>query len=378
METCINYFPENPNKIDSLIDLGLKYGLDPYGSVADFGLITNMVEFDPLNLSKGISINWTYFDERVEDLFNRGMNHIKLDFYPGIDCRNNGLAVVNGSKDNYLTLIQWFYGNASEHLRTKYTPWGTNWEEECITQHSDEPDPRIDPYSIEAFHKLYKIIDNVSNIKTFQTFAYEPAFDAWLDCLDIWVLTPDSFSIEVANKIRASGREVWTYSNGDNFPGQDTDLRTPLIMSRLRGWINFEYNITGFLDWIFFWNYNDAGRSGCGYDGRGDGTEIVAISSGYAATLRLTAFRDGLEDYELLKQLEQGLKNAEILGKTETQEYKEARVVREEIRNALQEQPTDYKWKIPTITRKFNHTPSLYITLRINAGNALENLIKIL
>jgi hypothetical protein len=380
MDTCINYFPENPANTDALIELGIRYGVDPYGSATNsiWGPTAEMVTYDPNDLSKGISINWTLFDVEVAKMFDKGMSQIKLDFYPGIDCRSGGEAVLNGSKDNYLTLIEWFYGNASEHLRNKYTPWGTTWESETITQHSDEPDPRISPYAIDAFRKLYKIIDNVTEIKTFQTFMYEPDFDPWLDCLDIWVLTPDSYSIEVAERIRAAGREVWTYSNGDNFPGQDTDLRTPLIMSRLRGWINYKYNITGFLDWVFFWNFNDAGQSGSGYDGRGDGTEIVPIAGGYASTLRLVGFRDGLEDYELLRQLGAAIHLAENSGLSNTQEVIAAKKVMEDIFTALSQQPADVKWNLPVVTREFNHTPSLYLTLRIQAGNALESLVSVL
>ncbi|MHA1715955.1 MAG: glycoside hydrolase domain-containing protein, partial [Promethearchaeota archaeon] len=297
MDTCIGLHPENPQLTDELYKLAIKYGADPYS------IASPSVTYDPSNLSAGLSINWTTFDARVQQMLELGMNHIKLDFYPGIDCRHDANSVIDGSKDNYLTLIKWFYGNASIHLASKTTPWGTTWESETITQHSDEPDPKVNPNTLQAFDILYKIIRNVSRIRSFQTFKYEPEFDEWLDCLDIWVLTPDSFSEQVANKIRAAGHEVWTYSNGDNFPGTDTDLRTPLIMSRLRGWVDYHYNISGFLHWNFYWNYNDAGRSGCGYDGRGDGTEIVPYNNSYVPTLRLAAFRDGLEDNDLLWML---------------------------------------------------------------------------
>ncbi len=376
LTTCINYFPENPEYARELVDLGLRYGISPYGGVLSYiwGDTSSMVEYDPGNLSKGITINWTRFDTEIALLFNKGLSQITLNFYPGIDCRNQGDAVLNGSKDNYLTLIKWFYGNASQHLKTKYTPWGTTWESHVITQHSDEPDPRISPYAIDAFVKLYSMLNNVTDIKMFQTLAYEPAFDPWLDYLDIWVLTPDSFSIEVAQKIREKGGEVWTYSNGDNFPGQDSDLRTPLIMSRLRGWVDFKYNITGFLDWVFYWNYNDAGRSGSGYDGRGDGTEIVPIAGGYAPTLRLVAFRDGVEDYDLLRQLDLSIKRAKDLGLQSSEAYTRAVEVLNSINSALGPQPADQKWNIETITRKFNHTPSLYLDLRIQAADALEQL----
>jgi hypothetical protein len=269
----------------------------------------------------------------------------------------------------------WFYENASAHLSSKITPWGTTWESETITQHSDEPDPRIDPLSPQAFDLVYKIVHNASSgkIRSFQTFMYEPAFDEWLDSLDIWVLTPDSFTPEVSAKIHAAGHEVWTYSNGDNFPGTDMDLRTPLIMSRLRGWVDYNYNISGFLHWVYYWNYNDAGRSGCGYDGRGDGTEIVPYEGGYLPTLRLAAFRDGLEDNELLWALNKSIAIAQILD-ISSPILDEAIATMQSVHVALGKQGADTQWPIPVVTREFNHAARTYIQLRIACGNILEQL----
>lgn len=372
VDTVIGLYPESPGQADALHALARRYGVDPY-SVGSPDVVYN-----PANLSAGISINWTAFDARVEAMFQDGMNQLKLDFYPGIDCRHHPEAVINGSKDNYLTLIRWFYGNASQHLANKLTPWNTTWESETITQHSDEPDPSKEPLALQAFKVLYSIIRNVSRIRSLQTFMYEPAFDVLLDCLDIWVLTPDSFSVEVARKIQAAGNEVWTYSNGDNFPGTDTDLRTPLIMSRLRGWVNYHYTITGFLHWVFYWNYNDAGRSGCGYDGRGDGTVIVPGPNGtYLPTLRLAAFRDGLEDNQLLWALNKTIARAGELSLTGPV-VDGARATLAAVHAAMEAQPADAHWPLPVVTREFNHDAKLYMTLRVACGTALERLLALL
>ncbi|MEX2725851.1 MAG: glycoside hydrolase domain-containing protein [Candidatus Sigynarchaeum springense] len=375
MDTCIGLHPENPQNKDKLLKLATRYGADPYGYWFKDGDIV----YDASNLSKGITINWTTFDAQVQDMLDAGMNQIKIDFYPGIDCRNDAGAVLDGSKDNYLKLIRWFYGNATLHLASKTTPWGTTWASEAITQHSDEPDPRIDPLAPKAFDLVYQIVHNASNgtIRSFQTFAYEPAFDEWLDSLDIWVLTPDSFSPEVSAKIHGAGHEVWTYSNGDNFPGTDTDLRTPLIMSRLRGWIGYRYNISGFLHWVFFWNYNDAGRSGCGYDGRGDGTLIVPHESGYVPTLRLAAFRDGLEDNELLWALNKTITRAQALGKTDPA-LAEAISAMRSVDAALGKQPVDAQWPLPVVTREFDHSARTYMELRARCGTLLDRLLSLM
>lgn len=367
LDTCVGLRPELPQNAETLQKLAIKYGADPY-SVA-----SPTVTYNPSNLSEGLSIDWTTFDAITQEMLDAGMSHIKLDFYPGIDCRHDAESVVNGSKDNYLTLIEWFYENASLHLAPKLTPWGTTWESETITQHSDEPDPDLEPLAMQAFDILYKIIRNVSSIQSFQTFKYVPAFDELLDCLDIWVLTPDSFTVEVANKIRDAGNEVWTYSNGDNFPGTDTDLRTPLIMSRLRGWVDYHYNISGFLHWVFYWNYNDAGRSGCGYDGRGDGTEIVPYNGGYLPTLRLAAFRDGLDDNELLWMLNKTSTLA-LASNISSPIVDEAISILHSVDKALDKQLMDNQWAIPVVTREFDHAAPTYINLRLQCGRILDAL----
>jgi hypothetical protein len=378
MDTVIGLWPEDPQKTDQLLKLGMKYGADPYGIYGIKDEYKPKVTYDATNLSKGITINWTAFDARVQEMLDAGMNQIKLDFYPGIDCRENPEAVVNGSKYNYLTLIKWFYGNASLHLKSKTTPWGTTWESETITQHSDEPDVNKEPLALQAFDILYKMIRSVSRIRSFQTFMYEPVYDEWLDCLDIWVLTPDSFSPSVAAKIHAAGNEVWTYSNGDNFPGTDTDLRTPLIMSRLRGWVDYHYNISGFLHWTFYFtNYNDAGRSGCGYDGRGDGTVIVPHDGGYVPTLRLAAFRDGLEDNQLLWALNKSIAVA-IAKNVSNPILNEAIATLQSVDIALGKQSADTQWPIPVVTREFSHDAQTYIRLRIECGAILEKLIALI
>ncbi len=371
VDTCVGLYPENPQNKDPLLKLATRFGADPYG----YWFTPDDIKYNASNLAQGITINWTTFDAQVQDMLDAGMNQIKVDFYPGIDCRHNAGAVLDGSKDNYLTLIRWFYENATVHLASKTTPWGTTWASETITQHSDEPDPRIDPLAPAAFDLVYKIVHNASNgtIRSFQTFAYEPAFDEWLYSLDIWVLTPDSFSPGVASKIRAAGNEIWTYSNGDNFPGTDTDLRTPLIMSRLRGWVNYHYNISGFLHWVFYWNYNDAGRSGCGYDGRGDGTLITPHDDGYVPTLRLAAFRDGLEDNELLWALNKTIAIARLQN-VSSPILDEAIATMQSVDAAMGKQWADMQWPLTVVTREFNHDARTYMNLRTRCGNALEQL----
>jgi len=377
VDTVIGLWPENPQYADQLLKLGMNYSVDPYGiGVSIYGPYCPAVSWNPANLSAGIQWNWSRFYTRVQEMLDAGMNQIKLDFYPGIDCRSNAQAVLNGSKDNFLTLIRWFYENVTTHLENRTTPWNTTWASETITQHSDEPDPRIDPLAPKAFDLVYQIVHNASQgqIRSFQTFMYEPAFDEWLDSLDIWVLTPDSFSPEVSALIHGAGHEVWTYSNGDNFPGTDTDLRTPLIMSRLRGWVDYHYNISGFLHWTFyFYNYNDAGRSGCGYDGRGDGTEIVPYEDGYLPTLRLAAFRDGLEDNELLWMLNRTIADAQAKN-VSSAILDEAISSMNAVDAALGRQWADTQWPIPVVTREFNHDAREYIGLRTRCGDILDAL----
>lgn len=134
--------------------------------------------------------------------------------------------------------------------------------------------------------------------------------------VDIWVMLPKQFdsNTELIEKARSKkDAEIWTY----NCLVQDTYspkylLDYPLIDFRIQpGFINYAIDAEGFLFWVID-NWNTVGDPWESLDMRfnGDGIlfypgEDVGLDNTFVPSLRAKAIRDGFEDYELLKALEE-------------------------------------------------------------------------
>lgn len=134
--------------------------------------------------------------------------------------------------------------------------------------------------------------------------------------VDVWVMLPKQFDshTELIEKARSKkDAEIWTY----NCLVQDSYspkylLDYPLIDFRIQpGFINYAVDAEGFLFWVID-NWNTVGDPWESQDMRfnGDGIlfypgEDVGLDNTFVPSLRAKAIRDGFEDYELLKVLEQ-------------------------------------------------------------------------
>lgn len=131
--------------------------------------------------------------------------------------------------------------------------------------------------------------------------------------IDIWVPLTDHFDrertfFETRKKL---GEEVWFYtclSPKGNYMNRFIDY--PLIDVRLIHWMNFRYDVTGYLHWGLNYWHGDAFKDlepdwgGGNYLPPGDSHIVYPGSRGPLTSIRFEALRDGVEDYELLKMLE--------------------------------------------------------------------------
>jgi hypothetical protein len=108
-----------------------------------------------------------------------------------------------------------------------------------------------------------------------------------------------------------SGKEVWFYTCMEPLGNYaNRFLEQPLLQTRILHWINYRYNLKGYLHWgLNSWRYNillpDEGLD-WGYRDVPAG-DCWVIYPGYKkvySSIRLEAMRDGIHDYELLKLLE--------------------------------------------------------------------------
>lgn len=123
-----------------------------------------------------------------------------------------------------------------------------------------------------------------------------------LDRLEIWVPKLDHLSTwwDMYEEAQRQGYEMWFYTvgifQGGSLPNKTVDV--PLMNSRLMHWLNYQYDLKGYLHWGFnAWTddpFNSPGQH------RGDGWHVYPKEDGLMNSLRWEQMRNGLQDYECL------------------------------------------------------------------------------
>ena len=99
----------------------------------------------------------------------------------------------------------------------------------------------------------------------------------------------------------------------------------------------------------------------------------MPYEDGYLPTLRLAAFRDGLEDNELLWALNKTIATARALN-ISSPILDKAIATLNLVDSAMEKQWADMQWPLPVVTREFNHDATTYINLRTRCGMLLNEL----
>ena len=132
--------------------------------------------------------------------------------------------------------------------------------------------------------------------------------------IDVWVPQPPHYEkdIDFFRRRQKAGDDVWFYtclSPKGKYMNRFLDY--PLLDVRLLHWANFKYGLTGYLHWGFnFWvgdpfRETEAGIAGVGALPPGDTHMIYPGRRGPLSSIRLEAMRDGIEDFELLRLLQE-------------------------------------------------------------------------
>ena len=133
--------------------------------------------------------------------------------------------------------------------------------------------------------------------------------------LDIWVPQLDYMNrdYDFYNKQQQSGKEIWFYTClNPKFEYVNRFIELPLIRTRYMHWVNFKYNIPGYLHWgLNYWSLGDpfGEQTGIQYEGGnvlpgGDSWIIYPRDGKLFSSIRFDAMRDGIVDYELFRMLE--------------------------------------------------------------------------
>ncbi len=118
--------------------------------------------------------------------------------------------------------------------------------------------------------------------------------------VDIFQIAESELGSTKAVILKRLNKMIWSYSGS----GKDAD---PLRTYRVQAWRAFQHDAKG----IGFWAYADVGNSGTAWDDldgtRPDPAVIYEAASGLASSKRWEAWREGVEDYELLYQAQMEL-----------------------------------------------------------------------
>ena len=231
-------------------------------------------------------------DDEESRALQAGINPLKVE---------NGMRFVKLPIEDERTqnFLDQFLPALKEHLA------GKGWLDRYMQHIADEPTAKnSDSYrAISGYVKKHlpdvKILDAVLTSKELAG-----TIDVWVPVLD--VLHRDHAFYQDLQK---QGKELWYYTcvvPRGNYANRFIEL--PLIQTRLLHWINYKYDVTGYLHWgLNYWEKDQLTIDGSRDRGRLPAGDNCIIYPGYRklySSIRFEAMRDGIDDYQLLKMVE--------------------------------------------------------------------------
>jgi hypothetical protein len=207
------------------------------------------------------------------------------------------------------------YPFLSKEWKTGFIRWYSEWVAHLKKKGINEDDfalyPFDEPGTEQGFItviEIAKIIKQINpRLQTYTTLSVLPgnAADSLFEHVDIAQVIERS----LPKVIKAVGSkrkiQLWTYTAGG---GKGAD---PQSYYRLQAWRAFQQGATG----IGFWAYADIGPSGTAWDdfdgNRPDYAVVYEGGNSIVSSKRWEAWREGVEDYELLLQAKKKLKSGQ-------------------------------------------------------------------
>ena len=214
-------------------------------------------------------------------------SEILLDDFP-VKEADGRRASVSG-KDFLPQFLPAFVG----HLR------GKGWLGKTLFHICDEPsDHNVMAFRAAAdfLHGLGPDLRRIDAIETPHCVGALEVCVPKLDHLATWH--------EAYEDAQRQGNELWFYTVGIFQGGSllNKTVDVPLIETRLMHWLNYRYNLRGYLHWGFNeWTDDPINQPG---EHRGDGWHVYPKPGGLLDSLRWEQMRNGLQDYECLWLLE--------------------------------------------------------------------------
>lgn len=265
------------------------------GLIEASGSAEGKFQFDFSRFDKQAQVFW---DTRRMDLLETGFvaqfgsggwsgSEISLSSFPIKEADGQRISV---SGEKYLSqFIPAFVG----HLRAK------GWLAKTVFHICDEPSNN----NIMAWRKasdfVHRLAPELRRIDAIETAHCLGALEVWVPKLDHLATWQGDYE-----QAQSQGNELWFYTVGIFQGGSllNKTVDVPLIETRLMHWLNYRYNLQGYLHWGFnAWTDDPVNAPG---EHRGDGWQVYPSKDGLLNSLRWEQMRAGLQDYECLWLLE--------------------------------------------------------------------------
>jgi len=204
-------------------------------------------------------------------------------------------ASMKTTSSDYYNFLAQFLPQLQQHLDDK------GWTSSYVQHLTDEPiSANSASYRILAGY-VRQLAPKLKRLDANQDVDLVGALDIWVPILHEFDLHQDFYA-----QRRAAGEETWFYTclaPTGRYPNRFIDY--PLIKTRILHWINFRYDLSGYLHWgLNYWSedpFKDVEPSNLP---PGDAFIIYPGEDGPLSSIRFETLRLGVQDFELLKALE--------------------------------------------------------------------------
>ena len=179
------------------------------------------------------------------------------------------------------------------HLREK------GWLDKTLFHIKDEPSLHNALPYCEISSYIHHLAPDLRRMDAIETTFLSDNIEVAVPKLDQYGTWTEAFK-----KAAREGTEVWIYTVGiyqaSRYPNKTIDV--PLMESRIMHWLNYKYDLKGYLHWG--WNewtedpFNDVGQH------IGDAWHVYPVKDGVLNSLRWEQMRNGIQDYEYFWLLE--------------------------------------------------------------------------
>ena len=234
---------------------------------------------------------------RLSGLILDGDGKITVDDSNGIPLK--GYPVFDEVPREVEMLLGAYFSQLQEYLASHKLPDGRTWLDIYTQSIADEPTDIIAPAWNAIAGCIKKYAPGIKFMEPIETDKIEP------DLLDYPCPTLGAIAGNPARGNQIQYMYTCMQPQGDY---ANRFIRMPLIKTRITHWVNYRYDAVGYLHWgLTYWDgadnrpYDDAA-------GVYPGGDMYIVYPGYREiypSIRLSAMRDGINDYDLLKMVEE-------------------------------------------------------------------------